>query len=837
MRFTMRENKLLLALALAISTSITACGGDGDANQNVVRNLFAVGDTFEGLEDSDPIEGDVSKNDQGDGLTFTLNDTTETGNGTLVFNEDGTFIYTPNPDFSGNDYYTYTASQASTGESDSAILTIKVLSDFETIAEAGWTNTWRDDFDGDSLNETIWLGNNTTVADGYLVISSVASETSTLNSLTVLPYGRFEARIQLPVGSNISSAFGAMPMADIYDGENGFTAAELDNGRMIAAAHYGLNITNGVGYNSDSVVAATSDFHTYAVEWNEDNIRWYFDGVHIHTVDMLNVWSYNLSGDEVIPSVHSANESSGPFNQDLQLFFDLESNSAEPTTLLVDYVNVWTCDPTVAPEINQCASNINTSIDKLASDLIPLVAEETQHIFIDGVYDEEDADVKISNLETLSYHYTDQVIELSISGNNSPVIETITLENDHNLVIDVTSTAGDANIAINAPGVAIIGHDAVLSFDMYIDSANTLTEIFDIRMETGWPYMGMITWNTAELTLDTWVTYSIPVSNFINSPFVAPDWFTWDPNIAPGDILPLDPNNIGSLLTIEFQDATHIQLDNIYLTCISSENCIQGPLAIQEESGAKAPSTVYQAENFDSQSGIELENSADEGGGQNIGYADPGDYLEYSITAASDGTYYIDYRLATDPGSDGFEVSIDGVVVDTVTVEPTGGWQEWITQTGAEFAMTAGQHMLRIDFIGKEININWFEIFEPAFEIFIEAENYDAQSGIELENSADEGGGQNIGYADPGDSLEYSVNIPADGTYNIEYRFATEPGSDGFELSFDGNVVDTVSFEATGGWQEWVSQTSTIELVQGEQTMRVDFIGKEININWFKITK
>ncbi|MDH4279901.1 MAG: family 16 glycosylhydrolase [Acidimicrobiia bacterium] len=27
------------------------------------------------------------------------------------------------------------------------------------------------------------------------------------------------------------------------------------------------------------------DFHTYAVEWEPDEIRWYYDGEHYHTVD------------------------------------------------------------------------------------------------------------------------------------------------------------------------------------------------------------------------------------------------------------------------------------------------------------------------------------------------------------------------------------------------------------------------------------------------------------------------------------------------------------------------------------------------------------------------
>ena len=67
----MIKNKLLLALSVTAATCLTACGG-GNADQNVVRDLFAVGEVIEGTEDDGPIEGDVSKNDQGEGLTTLL---------------------------------------------------------------------------------------------------------------------------------------------------------------------------------------------------------------------------------------------------------------------------------------------------------------------------------------------------------------------------------------------------------------------------------------------------------------------------------------------------------------------------------------------------------------------------------------------------------------------------------------------------------------------------------------------------------------------------------------------------------------------------------------------
>ena len=103
-------------------------------------------------------------------------------------------------------------------------------------------------------------------------------------------------------------------------------------------------------------------------------------------------------------------------------------------------------------------------------------------------------------------------------------------------------------------------------------------------METGWPYMGIFTWNVAELELDTWVTYSIPVADFVANPFLAPGWLDWIPGVGEGDPLPLDTSNVGNLLTVEFHGGVHFQLDNISLTCTSNESCIQGPLAVAARS-------------------------------------------------------------------------------------------------------------------------------------------------------------------------------------------------------------------------------------------------------------
>jgi glucan 1,3-beta-glucosidase len=117
-----------------------------------------------------------------------------------------------------------------------------------------------------------------------------------------------------------------------------------------------------------------------------------------------------------------------------------------------------------------------------------------------------------------------------------------------------------------------------------------------------------------------------------------------------------------------------------------------------------------QAEAFTGMSGIQLETCSDVGGGQNVGYFNTNDYVEYKISVANAGSFTIDYRLATEPGSTGFEVLVDGVAVDTRAVAATGGWQTWVTQTSASFAMSAGNHTLRFNSVGQEWNFNWFEI-------------------------------------------------------------------------------------------------------------------------------
>ena len=120
----------------------------------------------------------------------------------------------------------------------------------------------------------------------------------------------------------------------------------------------------------------------------------------------------------------------------------------------------------------------------------------------------------------------------------------------------------------------------------------------------------------------------------------------------------------------------------------------------------------------------------------------------------------------------------------------------------------------------------------------IEAEDYFFESGIQLENTTDDGGGQNIGFLDVGDFLEYNINIVQAGEYALDIRTAalSEMGGIMMELVDDQDRVSTIGsfeFPATGGWQSWQTSTETVDLPTGQFVLRVTITQPLFNINWF----
>jgi len=132
--------------------------------------------------------------------------------------------------------------------------------------------------------------------------------------------------------------------------------------------------------------------------------------------------------------------------------------------------------------------------------------------------------------------------------------------------------------------------------------------------------------------------------------------------------------------------------------------------AVINDEVVSVPGTI-EAELFTAMLGIQAEQTSDVGGGDNIGYTNSGDWLEYTLDIGSAGSYSIEYRVASLLGSSGFNVLLDGVQIDSQLVDSTGGWQSWVTNTAATTVMLpAGEHTLRINSVGSNWNLNWIKL-------------------------------------------------------------------------------------------------------------------------------
>jgi len=121
----------------------------------------------------------------------------------------------------------------------------------------------------------------------------------------------------------------------------------------------------------------------------------------------------------------------------------------------------------------------------------------------------------------------------------------------------------------------------------------------------------------------------------------------------------------------------------------------------------------------------------------------------------------------------------------------------------------------------------------------IEAEEYIEHSGIQLENTTDTDGGQNIGYLDAGDYADYEVNVAETGIYNVDYRTAALSETGQIELQLIGEddsavTLHQVDFPSTGGWQNWTTTSKEVALNAGKQRLRILITEPLFNINWFE---
>ena len=208
-----------------------------------------------------------------------------------------------------------------------------------------WGLVWSDEFDGTAINSQNWThevncdggGNqekqcytdsadNSYLADGMLNIVALPAEEGAALPYTSarmitrykadFKYGRVEMRAKVPAGQGSWPAFWMMPTdeeygewprsgeIDIFEAVNlGVADAEGNvESNVHGTLHYGKswpdNSSSGQSYSLDDGANPADGFHTYAIEWQEGEIRWYMDG-YLYATQRESAVRYNSKGEAV----------------------------------------------------------------------------------------------------------------------------------------------------------------------------------------------------------------------------------------------------------------------------------------------------------------------------------------------------------------------------------------------------------------------------------------------------------------------------------------------------------------------------------------------------------
>jgi len=242
-------------------------------------------------------------------------------------------------------------------------------------AGGGWYIVLDDEFDGDTLNEAVWMksphgrrnteywcNNMVELREGLCVVSAAVLEdnvcdicpakgdfTSGIETRGKLEqaFGYFEARVKFPTAPGMwtamwmqSSTMGRLGNGgkdgseiDIY--ESAFYQSPTNTGMCIHWDSYEYPWYSSKGTVVDTGVQLYDEWHVWAMLWTPDSYTFFLDGKEI--------WRTGAGGVSQVPQfLRLTNEIRrqewGPYGQPLGVFNATKEN---PHELLIDYVRIY----------------------------------------------------------------------------------------------------------------------------------------------------------------------------------------------------------------------------------------------------------------------------------------------------------------------------------------------------------------------------------------------------------------------------------------------------------------------------------------------------------------
>ena len=490
---------------------------------------------------------------------------------------------------------------------------------------AGWELVWSDEFNGTSIDSTKWSheknctggGNNelqcytdradnSFVADGKLTIvakketfsgqakidddpgydvndKSVTREYTSARLRTKnkgdWKYGRMEINAKMPQGQGIWPAlwmlptewkYGSWPLSgeiDIFEAVNSNTGTFGNT--VHGTLHFGRPWPNNAYVGTDHVPATNiwDNFHTYAVEWEEGEIRWYVDNVHFATQTKDGWYTYYWAGQS---EGYKIGEGAAPFDQLFHMILNVavggnwpgnpNAQTVFPQKMEVDYVRVYRC---AIDNVSGkgCATHVDPQIEPLQG--IPKPAKKEFDLFKNGV-------------KSLQFNVNGQTVTNTLrptiydNGSVGNVVSNPALVVGDSMVWDLMFNAAPGNAYLMTGDMSesplvdngfkfVNMGSGELKFDLFVEAIQPDTKL-QIKLDSGWPNLSYT--ELENLQAGEWQTVSVPFSGLKAN------------NIQPGEV---NMDLITNPFVIEPSGGTaHVKINNLRVSCIA--DCAINPI-------------------------------------------------------------------------------------------------------------------------------------------------------------------------------------------------------------------------------------------------------------------
>jgi beta-glucanase (GH16 family) len=238
----------------------------------------------------------------------------------------------------------------------------------EVPALAGWDLVWHDEFSGTSLNTTYWEAanrrnshnnekqfyhpNQVAVADGNLKLTAIntprdgkAYQSGLVTSKELFGPGRFEARMDLPTSQGMWPAFwlNANNVQWPLGGEIDILENRGSQPNLVSSAYHWqkdpgpccddhrFEYHEHTAEVNGQPVNYHDGFHTYAVEWDEETLKFFVDDVLHYTLTETADRPIIETSKNIILNLAVGGDFGG----------DPNGSTVWPQTLQVDYVRYW----------------------------------------------------------------------------------------------------------------------------------------------------------------------------------------------------------------------------------------------------------------------------------------------------------------------------------------------------------------------------------------------------------------------------------------------------------------------------------------------------------------